>query len=182
MIVYKLRANTNKNNEKAYGLYYAFPVTEETVDIDGLAEHMSNHNSPYSTGVLIGIITDMVACIKEMLLEGKNVRIDDLAIFSVGIKNKQGAVSKEEFSTTSNIEKVRLRARATGELSTTQLNLDAVLKRSSLDKLNDSATTGGGGDDDEEDDDSVSTTPGSSNSGNEEEDDRKDVPGEDGMI
>ncbi len=74
-----------------------------------------------------------MACIKEQLLEGKNVLIDDLAIFSVGISSK-GAESKEEFTVRNNISNVRLRARTTGGLSTGQLIPDAVLKHSSLDK------------------------------------------------
>ena len=42
---------------------------------------MSNHNTPYSKGAIMGMLTDMVGCIKELLLEGKNVKIADLAIF-----------------------------------------------------------------------------------------------------
>ena len=46
----------------------------------------------------------MVGCVKELMLEGKNVKIDDLAIFSIGIKNvKGGAATEEDFSVASNI-------------------------------------------------------------------------------
>lgn len=45
-------------------------------------------------------------------MDGKNVKIDDLGIFSVGIRSK-GAVTPEDFSTQGNIIGVRLRARAT---------------------------------------------------------------------
>jgi predicted histone-like DNA-binding protein len=158
MIRFKLVQYLSSAIEKAYLKWYARPVVEETIDIEGLADHMANHNSPYSKGVLVGILTDAVGCIKEMLLEGKNVRIDDLAIFSVGIVNKKGAASKEEFTVSNNIEGVKLRARATGELSTSQLNLDAVLKRAALDKANDST-----GDDDG--DDTPTTGSGTSGSG-----------------
>ena len=89
MILYVLRKNTNMKSV-AYGKYYAFPVIEETIELDGLAEHMANHNTPYSKGAIKGVLTDMVNCIKELLLEGKNVKIADLAIFSLGIKNKKG--------------------------------------------------------------------------------------------
>ncbi|MCR4810062.1 MAG: DNA-binding protein [Prevotella sp.] len=118
------------NTSKVYGRYFAMPVIEETLDLDGLADHMSHHNSPYSKGVIKGLLTDMVSCIKEMLLEGKNVKIDDLAIFSVGIKNAAGgAASVEEFSVAKNIEGVKLRARATGDLSSKALNLEATLRK-----------------------------------------------------
>ena len=115
---------------KIFGKWFAYPVIEQTVDLDGLADHMSHHNSLYPKGVIKGLLTDMISCIKELLLEGKNVKIDDLAIFSLGIKNKKGgATNEEEFSVTKNIEGVKLRARATGTLTAKALNLEATLKK-----------------------------------------------------
>ena len=52
---------------------------------------------------------------------GKNVKIDNLAIFSVGIKNKEGADSEEAFNAATNIAGVKLRARATGTLNSANL-------------------------------------------------------------
>jgi len=130
MILYILRKNKNTASA-AFGKFFAYPVIEETVTLDGLAEHMSDHNTPFSKGVIKGTLTDMVECIKELLLQGKNVKIDDLAIFSLGIKNRGGAPSEEEFSVMSHIKGVKLRARATGELVTKSLNLTASLKKAS---------------------------------------------------
>ena len=128
MILYVLKQNKNEKSS-AYGKFFAYPVIEETIDLDALAGHMSNHNTPYSKGAIKGMLTDMVSCIKELLLEGKNVKIADLAIFSLGIKNNGGALSEELFTVTKNIKGVKLRARATGELTTTSLNLEASLKK-----------------------------------------------------
>ncbi len=49
----------------------------------------------FSKGAIKGMITDMAFCIKELCLQGISVKIDDLAIFSIGIKNKVGAKSRE---------------------------------------------------------------------------------------
>ena len=130
MILYVLKQNKNSKSA-AYGKFFAYPVIEETINLDALAEHMSNHNTPYSKGAIKGMLTDMVSCIKELLLEGKNVKIADLAIFSLGIKNNGGAVSEEAFSVSKNIKGVKLRARATGELIAKNLNLEATLKKAS---------------------------------------------------
>lgn len=119
-------------SSKVYGKWFAKNIVEETFDLDMLAEHMSNHNSPYSKGVIKGLLTDMVSCIKELLLEGKNVKIDDLAIFSLGIKNRLAADSEEAFTVAKNIEGVKLKARATGELMSKSLNLDATLKKATV--------------------------------------------------
>ena len=94
----------------------------------GKRRDMSKHNSPYSSGVIKGVLTDMVDCIKELLLDGKSVKIDDLAIFGVGIRSK-AAETLEEFSLEKNITGMRLKARATGNLSTTNLKLDSQLKQ-----------------------------------------------------
>ena len=140
MILYVLKQNKNRKSP-AFGKWFAFPVIEETIDLDALAEHMSNHNTPYSKGAIKGMLTDMVSCIKELLLEGKNVKIADLAIFSLGIKNNGGAVSEDVFTVSKNIKGVKLRARATGELISKSLNLEATLKKASAT----SKTSGNGG-------------------------------------
>ncbi len=140
MILYVLKKNKNSKSA-AFGKYFAYPVIEETVTLDGLAEHMSSHNTPYSKGAIKGMLTDMVSCIKELLLEGNNVKIADLAIFSLGIKNNGGAVSEEVFTVSKNIKGVKLRARATGELIAKSLNLEATLKKASAT----SKTSGNGG-------------------------------------
>ena len=140
MILYVLKQNKNRKSP-AFGKYFAYPVIEETINLDALAEHMSNHNTPYSKGAIKGMLTDMVSCIKELLLEGKNVKIADLAIFSLGIKNNGGAVSEDVFTVSKNIKGVKLRARATGELIAKSLNLEATLKKASAT----SKTSGNGG-------------------------------------
>ena len=144
MILYVLKQNKNSKSA-AFGKWFAFPVIEETIDLDALAEHMSNHHTPYSKGAIKGMLTDMVGCIKELLLEGKNVKIADLAIFSLGIKNNGGAASEEVFSVSKNIKGVKLRARATGELIAKSLNLEATLKKASATTKSTSTTNGGGG-------------------------------------
>ena len=132
---------------KCFGKWFAKNVVEETIDLDALAEHMSTHNSPYSKGVIKGLLTDMIGCIKELLLEGKNVKIDDLAIFSLGIKNKEMAVKEDDFTVSKNIGGVKLKARATGDLMSKSLNLEATLKKATFvnGKLTTEPSNGGGG-------------------------------------
>ena len=131
MLLYVLKLNQNAKMPKAYGKYYAYPVITQTVGIDGLAEHMASHNTPFSKGAIKGMITDMVSCIKELTLQGIAVKIDDLAIFSIGIRNKEGAASEKEFTIAKNIDGFRLRARGTGEFSAKTINLEATLKKAS---------------------------------------------------
>ena len=129
-------------------------MAEETIGLDELAEHMASHNTPFSKGAIKGILTDAVVCTKELLLLGKNVKFPDLAIFSIGLKVKGGADTKENYSVAKFIIGLKLRARATGELSSA--NLDTTIKRVDVVKSSGSKnpsddgtpgdTTPGGGD------------------------------------
>lgn len=60
---------------------------------------------------------------------GKNVKLDNLAIFYISIKNKMGAENADDFNVSKNIEGVRMKARATGDFRSVNLNLDANLKK-----------------------------------------------------
>lgn len=106
-------------NPKVAGekLWYGSVKHEQpTMELDDLSEHMSKHNSPFSKGLIKGILTDMVACIKEMVLQGRKVKINDLAIFSLKVKSK-GESDPKEWTVAKNITNVHLNARATGEFT-----------------------------------------------------------------
>ena len=126
MIRYKLYQNNNQKSTQ-YGKWYARAVCEETYNLESLAKHMSEHNTPFSAGVIKGVLTDLVACVKELVLDGKNVKLDDLAIFSCGLRTTP-ADSADKFTAASNITKVTLRSRATGNLSTAELKAAATIR------------------------------------------------------
>lgn len=161
MIEYDLKKNNNKKNEKAYGKYYAKPHISETVDLDELADHMHGHNPPFSAGTIKGILIDAVTHIKELLLMGKNVKLDNLAIFYISIKNKMGAENADDFTVSKNIEGVRMKARATGDFRSVNLNLDANLKKYGAKKKKSSTTTDSGSTTDPGSDSGSTTAPGS---------------------
>lgn len=127
MIRVVLYQNTNAKIKEAYNKWFPRVVSDETIGLEELAEHMASHNTPYSKGAILGMLTDAVGCTKELLLLGKNVKFPDLAIFSLGLKVKGGADKKEDWTVAKYIEGLRLRARATGELKTS--NLDTTIKR-----------------------------------------------------
>ena len=144
MIRYKKYQMTGENSPLK-GLWYARPVIEETYDTERLAKHMANHNTPYSAGVVKGVLTDMISCIKELILDGKNVKLDDLAIFSVGIVSRKGAASAADGTLADNVKGLKLRARATGELSNAQINLEGQMKEAAVYNPDGGTTEGGGG-------------------------------------
>ena len=126
MIRIILYQNTNQKIAEACGKWFPRVVSDETIGLEELAAHMASHNTPYSKGAILGMLTDAAACTKELLLLGKNVKFADIAIFSLGLKVKGGAPTKENYNVTKYILGLKLRARATGELKTE--NLDTSIK------------------------------------------------------
>lgn len=99
---------------------------EETIDLEALAEHMSSHNSPYSEGLINGVLKDMTKCIEELLLDGKKVKIGDLGIFYLSVQCK--GADKSDDATPSNIRGFKFNARGTGKTTGAALATKVHLK------------------------------------------------------
>jgi nucleoid DNA-binding protein len=125
------RKYQNKNEKSvSYGKWFGRSVTlGKTVTLEDLAEHMAQHNTPYSEGVIKGVLTDMVNCIRELVLEGKSVKIPNLCIFSAGIQTK-GADNAEDFTAATNVVSAYLKARSTGRFTR-----DEVTKKANIREL-----------------------------------------------
>ena len=106
ILTYKKVTRINPNDKEAAPMWYAKAVQDRTIDFEALVTHMSEHNSPYSRGVIHGVLTDMLDCVKELLLDGKSVRLGDLGLFSVGIRSK-GALTREKWAVASHLKGVK---------------------------------------------------------------------------
>ena len=87
---------------KAYGVVQ----TKESVDINAFAKHIANHGCVYKKGDIIGLLTLAVSCLRELLLEGKRVRLGDLGDFQARIKS-EGAATPDAF-TAANIKAINV--------------------------------------------------------------------------
>lgn len=67
--------------------WYVYSKLQEQLSIADLAEHMHMHNTPFSKGTIEGLLKDFVECIHEQLLNGKSVKIDNLAIFRLAVES-----------------------------------------------------------------------------------------------
>ena len=111
----------------AYGKFYARIVTDQSIDVASLAEHMANHNTPFSRGTIKGILEDAISCIKELLLDGKRVQLDNLVSFGLGIEHIMGAETADQFSVQRNVKSVKLIAQGIGTFSKSTLTSGASL-------------------------------------------------------
>lgn len=101
MIKYKKYQNKNQYNS-GYGKWYGRAV-HEMMDFDEFIKHMANHHCVFSEGTIRGVLIEMEICLRELLLEGKAVRLDDLGIFTIGTTCRKGGAEKPEEFTSSMI-------------------------------------------------------------------------------
>ena len=123
------RKYQNKNHRSpSFGKWFGRAVAlGKTVTLEELAEHMAQHNSPYSEGVIKGVLTDMVNCIRELVLECKSVKIPNLCIFSAGIQTK-GADNADEFMASTNVLSAYMKARSTGRFTREEVTKKANIR------------------------------------------------------
>ena len=86
----------------------AFAISQYTdvMTIEKFAKHITSHGSVYSRADISAILYMAVDCMREMLLEGKKIRLGDLGDFSV-LLGSQGAETADKF-TAQNITQVKV--------------------------------------------------------------------------
>lgn len=87
---------------KAYGV----AQVKNRLSLDDFAKHIHDHGCVYSKGDIVSILTTAVSCLRELLLEGKRVKLGDLGDFQPRLKT-EGAVTTCEF-TSRNIKAVNV--------------------------------------------------------------------------
>ena len=118
-IKYKIISRKNPQEPDGAPVYYAKAVQDRTMEFEDFVSHMSDHNSPYSRGVIHGVLTDMLDCLQELVLDGKSVRLGELGLFSIGLTGKASA-SRGEWDA-SLVEGVKLNVRNTKTWSNAEL-------------------------------------------------------------
>ena len=153
--------NTNEQLEGTLGKYYARVEYKGTIGIKELAAHMHQHNTAFSKGIVMGVLGDMVDCIKHLVLDGYTVKIDDLGIFKAsvdanGLTLEQGAKisagrgtqrTEEELQANPAAQQfavgdVKLIMQATGNTTIEKMNADAKLSFTSKTKAEVKRLTG----------------------------------------
>ena len=119
-IKYRKVKRTPQTGENAgKELWYATVVTDREMNFEEFVDHISSHNSPYSRGTVHGVMMDMLDCLKELILDGKSVRLGDLGLFSIGMSSR-GEVSRDKV-TSASVEGIHLLVKNTKNWSNSEL-------------------------------------------------------------
>ena len=140
-IKYRKVKRTPQTGENAgKELWYATVVTDREMSFEEFVDHISSHNSPYSRGTVHGVMMDMLDCMKELILDGKSVRLGDLGLFSIGMSSR-GEVSKDKVNSAS-VQDIHLLVKNTKNWSNAELK--KLCKITAYDSYGNEEADGGG--------------------------------------
>ena len=97
MIDYSVSARPNPRDKEAAPKFYASPQVSENISMGEFCKHIASHGSVYSRADIQSVLTQAVDCMREMLLDGRKIRLGDLGDFSVSLSSK-GAETADKFS------------------------------------------------------------------------------------
>ena len=183
MIELYLSKVTESSETEQAGKTYARVSYKQTLSVQDMAKHMAEHNTMFSEGSITGILIDFVKCVREQVLNGNTVKIDNLAIFKATVEANpletlydadQDKVATATIGTLAEGQKtgpavktVKLLAQSTGDFTREELKKDVKLSWTDKAKAEIAAAKGGsssGGDSSQQS--GGGTTPGGNTGGN----------------
>ena len=170
MIELYLSKVTETSESEQAGKLYARVSYKQNMDIHDMAVHMAHHNTAFSEGLIVGVLTDFVKCVREMVLSGNTVKVGNLAIFKATVESNglevlydaqsdkvaSAAIGtlKEGDKTGAAIKEVKLLAQSTGDFTREELKKDVKFSWTDKTKAEIAAAKG----------DTTSNTPGTGGS------------------
>ena len=143
MIELYLSKVTESSESEQAGKLYARVSYKQTLSVQDMAQHMAEHNTAFSEGTITGILIDFVKCIREQVLNGNTVKIDNLAIFKATVEGNgletmyDADADKVAMATIGSLQEgaktgpavktIKLLAQSTGDFTRDELKKDAKL-------------------------------------------------------
>ena len=184
MIELNVTKNTNTAIPGTAGLYYPRVEYKGTLEMKDLAKLLSKHSTTFTQGEMIGVLTDAAQLIKEKILDGYVVKIEDLGLFKAtvegnGLKLEQGAkisagvgsqrkaedLAEDITLQQSAIGAVKLLVQATGETTISEMTRDGKTRFTSKAKALIKSLTGNNVQGDSEEENGGSGNSGSGSGG-----------------
>ena len=190
MIELYLSKVTETSETEQAGKLYARVSYKQTLSVQDMAKHMAEHNTMFSEGSITGILIDFVKCVREQVLNGNTVKIDNLAIFKATVEanaletlydaqaDKTASATigtlKDGDKTGAAVKTIKLLAQSTGDFTRDELKKDVKLSWTDKTKAEITAAKGGttnGGNENQNE------NGGTTNGGNENENQNQNTGG-----
>ena len=143
MIELYLSKVTETSESEQAGKLYARVDYKQSLSVQDMARHMAEHNTAFSEGLITGILIDFVKCVREQVLNGNTVKIENLAIFKATVEanaleklydaeqDKTASATigtlPEGAKTGAAVKTIKLLAQSTGEFTREELRKDVKL-------------------------------------------------------
>jgi hypothetical protein len=160
MIELYLSKVTESTESEQAGKFYARVSYKQTLSVQDMAHHMAEHNTMFSEGSITGILIDFVKCVREQVLMGNTVKIDNLAIFKATVEANaletmyDAELDKVASATIGNLAEgaktgpavkvIKLLAQSTGDFTRDELKKDVKLAWTDKTKAEIAAAKGDG--------------------------------------
>ncbi len=110
-ILYEVYQNDIKDSESVmYGKWYARLKSIETMSIEKLAKHISEHGSVFTADVVEGVMKKFKTCLIEQLLDSKKVKVAGLGTFYLTCECTKGGAEKEsDFNVNQHLQALHIR-------------------------------------------------------------------------
>ena len=143
MIELYLSKVTESSETETAGKMYARVSYKQAMELHDMAHHMAEHNTAFSEGLIVGVLTDFVKCVREMVLNGNTVKVGNLAIFKATVESNglevlydaqsdkvasaTLGVLQEGEKTGAAVKTIKLLAQSTGDFTREELKKDVKL-------------------------------------------------------
>lgn len=107
MVNISITGRPNPRDKELPPRYYATPQVSDNVSMDEFCRHIASHGSVYSRADVQSVLAQAVDCLREMLLDGKQVSLGDLGSFRIGLSSK-GTITAEDFNPLHHIKSVHV--------------------------------------------------------------------------
>lgn len=107
MVDYSVTGRPNPQEKNDPHKYYASPQVSDNVSMDEFCKHIASHGSVYSRADVQSVLSQAVDCLREMLLDGKQISLGDLGSFRIGLRST-GAITAEDFNPSTHIKSVHV--------------------------------------------------------------------------
>ena len=83
VIAFPVNLRKNKNQySSSYGKYFPEVDSKESLNLKGFAKHLAEHGKLVDYPMAVLVLQNIVACLKEMVIQGQPVKLDGFGTFA----------------------------------------------------------------------------------------------------
>ena len=87
VIAFPVNLRKNKNQySSSYGKYFPEVDSKESLNLKGFAKHLAEHGKLVDYPMAVLVLQNIVACLKEMVIQGQPVKLDGFGTFAPTIE------------------------------------------------------------------------------------------------